>query len=83
LEGSRRKWMGVRKTARGAILLSNLLATNNVLSIESSLKGLIMLFKPPTSSTTPSPTLSHPKQSGLCLRKMIFTLPCLVVKMII
>jgi hypothetical protein len=61
--------MGARKMAKGAILLSILLATNNVLSIESSLKGLIMLFKPPTSSTTPSPTLLHLKQSGMCLKK--------------
>jgi hypothetical protein len=80
VEGSGREWMGARKMAKGAILLSILLATNNVLSIKSSQKGLIMLSKPPTSSTIPSPTLSHPKQLGMCLKKMIFALPCLTVK---
>jgi hypothetical protein len=74
VEGLRRKWMGARKMAKGAILLSILLAANNVLSIKSSRKGLIMLSKPPTSSTTPSPTLSHLKQSGMCLIKAIFAL---------
>jgi hypothetical protein len=74
VEGSRRKWMGARKMAKGAIYLSVLLVTNNVLSIKSSQKGLIMLSKPPTSSTTPSPTLSHLKQSGMCLIKAIFAL---------
>jgi hypothetical protein len=38
--------MGTRKMAKGAIFLSFLLATKNLLSIKSSLKGLIMLFRP-------------------------------------
>jgi hypothetical protein len=75
--------MGTRKMAKGAIFLSFLLVTNNLLSIKSPLKGLIMLFRPPNLSTTPCPTLSHYKQSGMCLRKPIFALPCLIVKMII
>jgi hypothetical protein len=83
LKGLRRKWMGTRKMAKEAILLSFLLGTNNLLSIKSSLKGLVMLFRPPTLSTTPCTTLSHPKQSQMCLRKTIFALPYLTVKMII
>jgi hypothetical protein len=75
--------MGTRKMAKGAIFLSFPLVTNNLLSIKSPLKGLIMLFKPPTLSTTPYPTLSHPKQSEMCLRKTILTLQCLIVKMIV
>jgi hypothetical protein len=53
--------MGTKKMAKEAIFLSFLLATNNLLSIKSLLKGLIMLFRPPTLSTTPCPTLLHPK----------------------
>jgi hypothetical protein len=69
--------MGARKMAKGAIFIGFLLVTNNVLSIKSLRKGLIMLSKPPTSSTTPPPTLSHLKQSGMCLRK---THICTVIK---
>ena len=64
--------MGTRKTAKGVDLLSFLLVINNPSFAKSLLEGLTMLFKPPILSTTSSPTLSHPKQSGMCSRRTIF-----------
>jgi hypothetical protein len=57
-----------------AVFLSFLFTTNKLLSIKSSLKSLIMLFKPLTSLIAPPPTLSHSKKLKKCLRKTIFAL---------
>jgi len=48
-----------------------LLMIYNLLSIKSSLETLIILFKPLTSLTIPSPTLSYPKQLEICLKNQI------------
>jgi hypothetical protein len=48
--------------------------TNNLSFAKSPLGSLIMLFKLPISSTASSPALSHPKQSGIYLRRITFTL---------
>jgi hypothetical protein len=53
-------WQPMRQTHGFAQSVINP-SDNNILSIKLSLKGLIMLFKPPNSSTTLSPTLSHLK----------------------
>ena len=66
--------MKTRKTAKGAALPSFLHATNNPSCAKSPLEGLTMLFKPPDSLTTSSPTLSTLKQSGMSSRKTIFAL---------
>ena len=55
--------------AKEAILLSFFLGTNNLLSIKSSLKGLVMLFRPPTLSTTPMHNPVTPKAVRNVLKK--------------
>ena len=66
--------MGTRKIAKEAVLLSFPLVTSNPFFAKSPLGGSIMLSKPPTSSTTSFPTLSHPKQSGMCSKRTISAL---------
>src|SRR5271155_5352150 len=58
-----KKWRGTRKTILEAILPSCLLVTNTPLFTKSLLESLIMLFKPPNSSTPSRRTL---KEAGLC-----------------
>ena len=56
-----------RKIAKEVVLPSSYLMINNVSCVKLLLEGLIMLFKPPNSLTTSSPTLSPPKQSEMYL----------------
>ena len=66
--------MGTRKIAKVDVLPSFPLATNKQLFVKSLLEGWIMQFKPPNTSTTSSPPLSHLKQSEMHSRKTAFTL---------
>jgi hypothetical protein len=66
--------MGIKKTAKGDVLLSCLQVTSDQLFIKSPLEDWIMPRRPPISSTTSFPILSHPKQSGICSKKIISTL---------
>src|SRR6266516_1758477 len=66
--------MEIKKIAKGGALPSCLLVTSDQLFVKSPVGGLIMLWRPPISSTTSFPILSHPKQPGIYSRKMTFTL---------
>jgi len=66
--------METKKTAKGDVLPSCLQVTSDQLFVKSPLEDLIMLWRPPISSTTSFPILSHPKQSGIYSKKMISTL---------
>ena len=70
---SRRKLIWTRKIARGVILPSFHLMTSNPFFNKSLLGSLTMLSKLPSLSTTSSPILSHPKQSGMYSRRTTFT----------
>src|SRR5882724_11812871 len=61
--------MWTRKTAKEVIPPSSPIVTNSLLFAKSPLKSLIMLSRLPISSTTPSPTLSHPRQSEMHSRR--------------
>jgi len=66
--------METKKTAKGDVLPNCLQLTSIQLFIILPVGGLIMLWRPPISSTTSFPVLSQPKQSGIHSRKMAFTL---------
>src|SRR5882724_11730708 len=62
--------MWTRKTEKEAIPPSSPILTNSPLFSKSPLESLIMLSRLPISSTTtPSPTLSHPSQSEMHSRR--------------
>src|SRR5882762_194679 len=66
--------METKKTAKGDILPNCLQLTSIQLFVILPVGGLIMLWRPPISSTTSFPVLSQPKQSGIYSRKMAFAL---------
>src|SRR5882724_1044103 len=61
--------MWTRKTAKEATPPSSPFVINSPLFAKSPLESLIMLSRLPISSTTPSPTLSHPRQSEMHSRR--------------
>src|SRR5882724_2242846 len=52
-------------STKEAIPQSSPIMTNSPLFTKSPLQSLIMLYRLSISSTTPSPTLSHPRQSEM------------------
>ena len=66
--------METKKTAKGDVLPNCLQLTSVQLFVILPVGGLIMLWRPPISSTTSFPVLSQPKQSGIHSRKMAFAL---------
>src|SRR5713101_1324680 len=71
---SRRRWMEIKKIAKGDILPSCLQVINGQLFIKSPVEDLIMLWRLPISSSTSFLILSHLKQSGMHSNKMNFAL---------
>ena len=66
--------METNKTAKGDVLPNCLQLTSVQLFVVLPVGGLIMLWRPPISSTTSFPVLSQPKQSAIHSRKTAFAL---------